>query len=64
MRDHDGNGACGVREVVDSPKPEPFKSFKQFKPFKAFKEFEPFRPFFTLKWSSTPCGIFLFEGAR
>lgn len=63
-RDHDGNGACGVRDVVDSPKFEPFKAFKEFKPFKAFKEFEPFRPAFTLKWSSTPCGMFLYEGAK
>jgi hypothetical protein len=62
--DHDGNGACGVRDAVDSPKSEPFKAFKEFKPFKAFKEFEPFRPAFTLKWSSTPCGVFLFEGAE
>ena len=63
-RDHDGNGACGVHDVANSPKPEPFKAFKEFKPFKEFKEFEPFRPTFTLKWSSTPCGVFLFEGAK
>jgi hypothetical protein len=63
-RDHDGDGACGVREVVQSPKAEPFKAFKQFQPFKAFKVFEPFRPVFTQKWSSTSCGLFLSEGAK
>ena len=63
MRNHDGDGACGVRAVVNSPKFEPFKSFKEFKPFKAFKEFEPMRPTFSQSWSGTPCGVFLYEGA-
>lgn len=54
-RDHDGNATCGVRQVVASPK---------FEPFKAFKVFEPSRPAYSSSWSSMPCGAFLFEGAR
>ena len=64
VRNHDGDGACGVRGVVPSPKYEPFKSFKEFKPFKAFKEFEPSRPTFSQSGSGTPCGVLLYEGTE
>ncbi len=63
VRDHDGNAACAVREILQFVEFEPFKAFKQFKPFKAFKVFAPFRPFFSTSWSSTPCVFLLAEGA-
>jgi hypothetical protein len=37
VRDHDGNGACAVKERMSSTEFEPFKGFKEFKPFKSFK---------------------------
>ncbi len=64
LRDHDGDAACEVRDVVTSPELEPLKSLKQLKPLKAIPEIEPIRPIFTLEWSSTPCGLFLMEGAE
>ncbi len=61
-RDHEGNGACAVKEALGRTELEPLKPFKQFKPFKSFKEFAPFRPFFSRAWSETPCRFFLAEG--
>ena len=63
-RDHSGNGACGTRNVVNLPKLEPLKGLKQLLPLKSLTQLEPLRPLFTLNWSSTPCGVFLFEGAQ
>lgn len=62
-RDHQGNAACAVKEVLRSTEFEPFKGFKEFKPFKSFKEFAPFRPTFSRDWSDTPCRFFLAQGA-
>lgn len=62
-RDHEGDGACAVKEVLRQTEFEPFRPFKEFKPFKSFKEFAPFRPFFSRQWSDTPCRFFLGEGA-
>ena len=62
IRDHEGNGACAVKERFKSPPVEPFKAFKQFKPFKAFQEFAPFQPAFTTYWSDAPCRFFFAEG--
>jgi len=39
VRDHRGDAACAVKEVMKSTNFESFKSFKEFKPFKAFKKF-------------------------
>ena len=64
VRDHQGNAACAVRELLRQTEIEPFKAFKQFKPFKGFKEFAPFRQFFSSSWSGTPCGLFLAAGHR
>jgi hypothetical protein len=63
-RDHDGDAACGIRQVVNNPKPEPIKSLKELLPLKSLKELEPLRPLFTLEWSGTPCAAFLYEGAE
>jgi hypothetical protein len=63
VRDHDGNGACGVKGVVSLPKLEPLKSLKELKPLKSLKELEPLRPIFSMQWSSSPCSALLFEGA-
>ena len=63
VRDHEGNGACGVKGTINSPQIEPFKSFKTFKPFKSFKEFAPLRPMFSNVWGDTPCFLLLRSGA-
>jgi hypothetical protein len=66
VRSHEGNIVCGVHRVVravSSPKPEPLKSNKQPAPPKSPKEPAPMRPLFRRQWSSTPCGLFLSEGA-
>lgn len=63
LRDHEGNGVCGLKGVVQSPKLEPLKSLKELMPLKFLRELEPLRPLFTLTWSSTPCGLFLSAGA-
>lgn len=62
--DHEGNGACAVKEVLQSTQGEPFKSFKQFKPFKSFTQFAPFRPYFSNKFGDTPCRFLLAEGGK
>jgi len=63
MRDHQGNGACGVREVLSNvPQIEPIKSIKEIKPIKSIKEIAPIRPIFSRSWSATPCRLFLAEG--
>ncbi len=64
LRDHDGDAACGVRDVVNLPQLEPLKPLKQLKPIRAIPEIEPIRPIFTREWSSTPCGLLLVEGAE
>ena len=62
--DHEGNGSCGVKEVLRTTEFEPFKAFKQFKPFKAFTQFAPYRPAFTTKFGDTPCRFLLAEGGK
>jgi hypothetical protein len=62
--DHEGNGSCAVREVLQSTQAEPFKAFKQFKPFKSFTQFAPFRPAFTNKFGDNPCRFLLAEGGK
>ena len=62
--DHEGNGSCGVKEVLRTTEFEPFKAFKQFKPFKAFTQFAPYRPTFTSKFGDTPCRFVLAEGGK
>lgn len=62
VRDHEGDAACAVKEVLGRTEVEPVKPFKQFKPFKGFKEFAPFRPFFSRQWSEMPCRLLLAQG--
>lgn len=62
--DHEGNGACAVKEVLQSTQSEPFKAFKQFKPFKSFTQFAPFRPTFSNKFGDVPCRFLLAEGGK
>lgn len=62
--DHEGNGSCAVKEVLQKTEPEPFKAFKQFKPFKSFTQFAPFRPTFSNKFGDTPCRFLLAEGSK
>jgi hypothetical protein len=64
VRDHDGNAACGVKNVVRSPKLEPLKSLKQLVPLKALTVLEPLTPLFSSQWSIESCSVFLFEGAK
>jgi len=66
VRNHEGNPVCGVHRVVRDvslPKPEPLKSIKQLLPLKSSKELAPPRPLYRRQWSSTPCGLFLSDGA-
>ena len=63
VRDHKGDAACAIKEVMPSTKFESFKAFKQFKPFKAFKEFAPFRPYFSNSFGQIPCQFLLASGA-
>jgi hypothetical protein len=62
-RDHKGNGTCGIRDTV-SAKLEPLKGLKQLKPLQSLTQLEPLRPIDSLKWSDTPCIVFLYEGAK
>ena len=63
MRDHGGDGACAVREVLSSTEIEPIKSVKEIKSIKSIKEIAPIRPIFSNSWSETPCRFFLQDGA-
>lgn len=63
VRDHGGNGACAVREVLSSTEIEPIKSIKEIKPIKSIKEIVPIRPILSNSWSETPCRFFLQGGA-
>lgn len=62
IRDHDGDGACGVRAVIQSPQLEPLKSLKELKPLKSLRELAPLKPLTSQSWSDTPCGIILALG--
>ena len=62
-RDHSGNGACVIKEVLSSTESEPSKSSKESKPSKSSKESAPSRPSFSRSWSDTPCQFFLQDGA-
>ena len=66
VRNHEGNPVCGVHRVVREvslPMPESPKSIKQLLPLKSSKELAPPRPLYRRQWSSTPCGLFLSDGA-
>lgn len=60
---HDGDGACGVKEVLPVTTLEPLKSLKALKPLKSLRELAPLRPIFSRRWAKIPCNVFLFEGA-
>jgi len=62
LRDHRGDAACALKEIMNSTNFESFKGFKQFKPFKAFKEFAPFRPIFSSTFGQIPCQFLLGSG--
>lgn len=62
-RDHSGNGACAIQEVLSSTESEPSKSSKESRPSKSSKESSPSRPSFSRSWSDTPCRFFLQDGA-
>ncbi len=63
VRDHKGDAACAVKEVMQSTKFESFKAFKEFNPFKAFKEFSPIRPIFSNNFDQISCKFLLASGA-
>lgn len=63
IRDHKGDAACAVKEVMQATQIEPFKAFKEFKPFKAFTEISPFRPDIFNSFGQIPCDFFLASGA-
>jgi len=64
IRNHDGDGACGVRGVVNSPQYEPYKAYKEYEPYKAYKEYAPYEPSATRNWSNEPCSLFLRGGTK
>ena len=64
LRDHRGDVACGVKDVMNTTQFEPFKGFKNFKPFKAFKVFSPFRPNFTNSFGQISCDFLLKTGSK
>ena len=37
IRDHDGDAACGLKNVVPSPHYEPYKAYKQYQPYKSLQ---------------------------
>ena len=59
---HDGDAACAVKDLIQSPNFESFKSFKEFEPFKAFKEFAPFHPALSGSFGPINCSMFLASG--
>ena len=61
-RDHEGDGACGIKEVFSQTEIEPIKSIKEISPIKSIREIPPIRPIFSRSWSATSCRVFLFEG--
>ncbi len=63
VRDHSGDGACAVKEVLSSTEIESIKSIKEIKPIKSIKEISPIRPIFSRSWSETPCRFLLQDGA-
>jgi hypothetical protein len=64
VRDHEGNAACAVKELLQQPELEPLKSLKQLKPLKSLTQLAPLRPLFTTSWGYVPCRFFLTEGSE
>ena len=60
--DKHGEGACAVKERLQSTQAEPFKMSKQLRPLKAVKNIVPFRPAFSDQFGHMPCGSLLTEG--
>ena len=63
VRDHEGDGACAVKEAIGMTELEPLKSLKELKPMKSLKELAPLRPLFSTRWSEAPCRFFMLQGA-
>jgi hypothetical protein len=63
VRDHQGNGACAIKQVLSTAEIEPIKSIKEIKPIKSVKEIGPILPIFSNSWSEAPCRLFLQLGA-
>ena len=62
IRDHQGNAACALKDVISNPQLEPLKSLKSLKPLKNLKELPPLRPLFVQQWSGFSCKLFLSKG--
>lgn len=62
IRDHDGDAACAVKEVIQSPQLETLKGLKLLKSLKGLKELAPLRPLFSRQWGKLPCRFFLSQG--
>lgn len=62
IRDHEGEAACALKEVVSNPQLEPLKSLKSLKFLKSLKELAPLRPLFSSQWGELPCRFFLSQG--
>ena len=62
VRDHEGNAACAVKELLQLPELEPLKSLKQLKPLKSLTQLAPLRPIFTTSWGYVPCRFFSDRG--
>ena len=63
VRDHEGDGACAMKEAMGMTDLEPLKSLKELKPLKSLKELAPLRPLFSTRWSAIPCEFFMLQGA-
>jgi hypothetical protein len=63
-RDHNGNGACGIKAALGLTALEPLKSLKELKPLKSLRELPPLRPLFSTNWSVTPLNHPGFVGER
>jgi hypothetical protein len=62
LRDHDGDAACALKDVVSNAQLEPLKSLKSLRPLKGLKELAPLRPLFSRQWAQFPCRFFLSRG--
>jgi hypothetical protein len=63
VRDHQGNGACAIKEALRNTEYEPYKSYKEYKPYKSYTEYAPYRPYFSNSFGDIPCRFLLAAGA-
>lgn len=62
VRDHEGDAACALKDVVSNAQIEPIKSLKSLQSLKSLKELAPLRPLLSRQWGELPCRFFLSQG--